>query len=391
MSNKSITRILILGALAIIGILGMQVYWMLRSLELRKQEFQENAKIALIQVARNLAKARNAELPAYTTVQQRGNNSFIININDFIDAGQLEYSLAKEFLFKGIDLDFDYAIYDCNSKEVVYGNRVQLSKLSPQQLKIRKLPNYNKFLYYFGVRFHSTGNYLLSGIWLPLLFTGILLFILVIFTISLVIILRQRRLSEIQKDFINNMTHEFKTPISTIRISTEMFLNNELIKRDKRLIKYAHIIREQNKRLNDQVEKLLQVAKLDKGKVSMETIEVNLHSIIESVADSFEPFLLDINGHIQLDLNASHPIIKADSLHLINILNSLLDNAVKYRRQDPLIKILTMDVDNSILLSIEDNGIGIEKKDLKNIFKKFFRVPTGNIHNVKGFGLGLFY
>lgn len=391
MSNKSITRILILGALAIIGILGMQVYWMLRSLELRKQEFQENAKIALIQVARNLAKARNAELPSYTTVQQRGSSSFIININDIIDAGQLEYSLSKEFLFKGIKLDFDYAIYDCNNKEVVFGNRVELSTLSPQHLKIRKLPQYNKFLYYFGVRFHSTDNYILSGIWLPLLFTGVLLFILIIFTINMVVILRQKRLSEIQKDFINNMTHEFKTPISTIRISADMFINNDLIKSDKRLIRYAQIIKEQNKRLNDQVEKVLQVAKLDKGKVSMETSDVNLNSIIVSVVDSFEPFLSEINGHFELHLNASNAKIKADSLHLVNILNSLLDNAVKYRRIDPLIKISSKDIDNSILLSIEDNGIGIEKKNLKNIFKKFYRVPTGNVHNVKGFGLGLFY
>lgn len=391
MSNKSITRILVLGALAIVGILFMQVYWMLRSLELRKQEFQDNAKIALIQVAQNLAKARKAELPAYSTVQQRGNNIYIVNVNDIIDAGQLEYNLTKEFLFKGIDLDFDYAIYDLNSKEVVFGSRVELSKIKPGQAKLKKLPKYNKFLYYFTVRFHHTDSNIYSGIWLPILFTGFLMFILIIFTIIIVIILRQRRLSQIQKDFINNMTHEFKTPISTIRISTDMFLNNEKIKSDKRLIRYAHIIKEQNKRLNDQVEKVLQVAKLDKADIIMETSEVNLHNLIFSVADSFEPIISDIGGSIELKLEATNVLIKADPIHLVNILNSLLDNAVKYRREQPHIIIKTQETQDSIFLSIEDNGIGIKEDDQKKIFKKFYRVPTGNVHNVKGFGLGLFY
>ena len=391
MNNKIIVRLVVLGVISILGILAMQFYWVSSLIEFRKQELDQSARIALFQVAKDLARARKADLPANTTIQIRGNNTYQVNINDVIDAGLLEFFLRKEFANKGIKLDFEYAIHDCNSNDVVYGNTVFLSKNTGQSNKIKKLPTYSRFLYYFSVRFLSTNKYFLTSIQLPVIFTGVLIFILSVFSYSLIFILRQRRLSQMQKDFINNMTHEFKTPISTIRISSEVFLNNPQIKDDKRLLRYANIIHEQSKRLNDQVEKVLQVAKLEKSNVDLDAKEINLNSLILSVAESFELKIEELHGKIELRLSALHPTIKADALHLINVMNSLVDNALKYSKSNPWVIISTTDENNFYHLQIQDHGIGISKEDQKRIFEKFYRVPTGNIHNVKGFGLGLFY
>ncbi len=391
MNNKIIVRLVVLGVISILGILAMQIYWVTSLLEFRKQELDQSTRIALFQVAKALARARKVDLPTNTTIQKRGNNTYQVNINDVIDAGLLEFFLRKEFANKGIKLDFEYAIHDCNSNDVVYGGTVFLSKNTGQSNKIKKLPTYSKFLYYFSIRFHSTNKYFLSSIQLPIIFTGILIFILSVFSYSLIFILRQRRLSQMQKDFINNMTHEFKTPISTIRISSEVFLNNPLIKEDKRLIRYANIILEQSKRLNDQVEKVLQVAKLEKSSVDLDAQIINLHTLILSVAESFELKIEELKGKIELNLSAIHPNIKADALHLINVMNSLVDNALKYSVENPWVIIKTSEDKHYFNLQVEDHGIGISVEDQKKIFQKFYRVPTGNIHNVKGFGLGLFY
>lgn len=391
MKNRAITRLVVLGVIAIIGILAMQVYWISSLLELRKQELDQSIRIALIQVTKDLARSRKVDMPANTSIQLRGRNTYQVNINDVIDAGLLEFFLRKEFLNKDLKLDFEYTIHDCNTNDVVYGNTVFLSKNSAQSNKIKKLPKYSKLLYYFSVRFHSTNKYLLSSIQLPIIFTSALIFILLVFSYSLIFILRQRRLSQMQKDFVNNMTHEFKTPISTIKISGEVFLNNEYIKQDERLVRYAKIIVEQSKRLDEQVEKVLQVAKLEKSQVDLDARSINLHNLILSVAESFELRIQQLGGTIDIKLNATDPYINADSLHLINVLNSLLDNAIKYSKEKINIDVITGELDNSVFLQVKDNGIGISKEDQKKIFEKFYRVSTGNIHNVKGFGLGLYY
>lgn len=391
MKNRIIWRLIIFGVLSILGILAMQIYWLSSLLEYRKQELDQSTKIALFQVARDLARARKVDLPPNTTIQIRNSNTYVVNINDVIDAGLLEFFLRKELANKGIALDFEYAIHDCNSNEVVYGSTVFLSKNSTQSATIKKLPKYSKFLYYFSVRFRSTNKFILSSIKIPIIFTAILIFILLVFSYSLIFILRQRRLSQMQKDFINNMTHEFKTPISTIKIAADVFLNNDIISKDQRLNRYAQIINEQSQRLNNQIEKVLEVSRLEKNIVDLHTIPINLNVLLLTVTESFELRIAELNGHLHLELEANQSDIIADELHLINILNSLMDNAIKYSKDHVEIQIKTYDDDKYLYLQILDKGIGISKEDQKKIFQKFYRVPTGNVHNVKGFGLGLFY
>lgn len=391
MKNRIIWRLIIFGVLSILGIMAMQIYWLSSLLEYRKQELDQSTKIALFQVARDLARARKVDLPPNTTIQIRNSNTYVVNINDVIDAGLLEFFLRKELENKGIALDFEYAIHDCNSNEVVYGSTVFLSKNSTQSATIKKLPKYSKFLYYFSVRFRSTNKFILSSIKIPIIFTGILIFILFVFSYSLIFILRQRRLSQMQKDFINNMTHEFKTPISTIKIAADVFLNNDKINKDHRLNRYAQIINEQSNRLNNQIEKVLEVSRLEKNIVDLHKVPINLNDLLLSVTESFELRIAELNGQLHLELDAKQSEIIADELHLINILNSLIDNALKYSKDNVEIRIKTYDDDKYLYLQIQDKGIGISKDDQKKIFQKFYRVPTGNVHNVKGFGLGLFY
>jgi len=203
------------------------------------------------------------------------------------------------------------------------------------------------------------------------------------------IILRQKRLSELQKDFINNMTHEFKTPISSIKIAAEVLAKEPHIAADHRMKKYAMIISDQNARLNNQVEKVLNIARIEKDSFELNTEELQLQKTLAHIVD-FESLKLK-DGSITLELEPQEIDIKADPLHFTNVITNILDNAIKYSDSTPTINIKVERKDEQALLHISDNGIGIDKEDIKKIFDKFYRVNTGNVHNVKGFGLGLFY
>jgi two-component system phosphate regulon sensor histidine kinase PhoR len=203
--------------------------------------------------------------------------------------------------------------------------------------------------------------------------------------------MRQKRLSEIKNDFINNMTHELKTPISTIALSSEMILKGDFREDQEKLNRYVGIIHKENKRLEDQVERVLNVAKLDQEKIILKKTPINIHELLEEARENFTLNQVGNGVEINLNLEAENPTISADSVHITNVIYNLLDNAIKYCELDPKINIKTSNRDNGFSIEISDNGIGIRREDVKMIFDKFYRVPTGNLHNVKGFGLGLFY
>ncbi|MEM8888836.1 MAG: HAMP domain-containing sensor histidine kinase, partial [Bacteroidota bacterium] len=246
-------------------------------------------------------------------------------------------------------------------------------------------------IYYFGVRFPSRGGFILSSMDMSILFTLLLLMTVVFFILAIFIIRRQNRLASFQTDFINNMTHEFKTPISTIKISNQVFLDDAAVQQNPRLHNYASIIQDQNERLNQQVEKLLQIAEVGKRDLQLKLERVSLHQLIHTLKDSFQAKVEANSGKILLDLQASEDRIQADQLHLQNILFNLIDNSFKYSPESPHIEIRSRDEANGPILEIQDQGVGIPKEFQKSVFERFFRIPTGNVHNVKGFGLGLFY
>jgi len=390
--NSTILRVVILGALAIVSIIGIQMYWVFKTWDAKEQEFHEKVNIALLNVGRSFEKL-GKPLPEYNLIERVSSNYYVVNINDLINANNLEFFLRKELEAVGLTDDFEYGIYDCATDKMVNGNYISYTPLSdePQVQTIESLPTHNKYLYYFGVRFPNRTAQILGSMPLSITFSVLLLLTLTFFTYSIFVILRQKRLSEMQKDFINNMTHEFKTPISTIKISADVFMNNAQIQQDKRLSQYAKIIREQNQRLNDQVEKVLQLARVERENFQLKQEQVNLHETLDEVLGGVALKVQQCEGTLHTNLLAANTHILADPLHLTNILHNLLDNAMKYCRQRPQITISTQNEGNSIRLTIADRGIGIPREYQERVFQKFFRVPTGNVHNVKGFGLGLFY
>jgi len=391
MQDTIIKRVFIFGAIAIIGIMAIQAYWGFNTYKQKESEFHQTVHIALLRVAKSIAKSNNNQLPINNLVKKVSSNYYVVNTNSIINAGELEFYLQKEFYERGLNIDFEYAIHDCETNEMVYGNYCEFEDLQAENLQLGNLPKYNEFIYYFGVKFPSRNAYVMGSMKSALLLLLVLLTTIIFFVYALYIILSQKRLSDMQKDFINNMTHEFKTPISTIKISSEVFLKEDKIKDDERLSKYANIIKQQNERLNNQVEKVLQIAKLEKGNFKLNKEAVNVHDLLDSVIQSMEIKVSKHKGKIASVLQAANPMVKADRLHLSNIIQNLIDNAIKYCNGSPEIQIRTKEVDGKLSLIINDKGIGIKKEFQNKVFDKFFRVPTGNVHNVKGFGLGLFY
>jgi two-component system phosphate regulon sensor histidine kinase PhoR len=218
-----------------------------------------------------------------------------------------------------------------------------------------------------------------------------MLVVIFFFAYTLFVILKQRRLSEVQKDFINNMTHEFKTPLSTIAISTGVLKDPSIIQAPERLINYATIIENETNRLKQQVERVLQMARLEKNNLTLKRETTDLHELISESVKNNTVALQKKSGKFELYLNAENSLVNIDKLHFSNVLYNLMDNAIKYCTISPTITITTSSSHHQFTLDVKDNGIGISEDNLKKIFHRFYRVPTGNLHDVKGFGLGLNY
>lgn len=393
MSNNIVIRIVVFGTLAILSIIAAQTWWVTNIWDLKEEEFHEKVNIALLNVAGEFEKlGRN--LPEYDLINQVSPNFYIVNVNDNINASNLEYFLRSEMETVGLTEEFQYGIYNCSSKNMVWGELITYqADADTSKIKREGLPVYDdeNFEYYFGVTFPNRGNWILNNMRPTLFLTFILLITSLFFMYSMFVILRQKRLSEMQKDFINNMTHEFKTPISTIKISADTFLNNPKIKDDPRLTQYARIIKDQNTRLNNQVEKVLQIARIEQDNFKLNKEEIVLQAFLLNILTGTRLNIEALGGILSTDLNTPDSIIKADRLHLNNILHNLLDNATKYSKEKPDVLVKTYKKGRKVYLEIRDTGIGISKEEQVKIFKKFYRVPTGNVHNVKGFGLGLFY
>jgi two-component system, OmpR family, phosphate regulon sensor histidine kinase PhoR len=392
MNNTIIRRVIVLGAISILSLLTVQTYWVLRTWDLQQREFNRKVNQSMLDAANELAKVSIFNLPNKSFVRQQSSNYWVVNVDNVFVAEDLEYALDKAFQGQNLKENYEYGIFDCSSDQMVAGKRIETD--DPARVALAEpLPKHNdsEFIYYYGVRFPDKSANILTNMWIVIAFSGLMLITIAFFIYSMFVILRQRQLSELQRDFINNMTHEFKTPISTINISTDVFLKDENIKNDPRLNRYAGIIKEQVLRLNTQVEKVLQLAKIERDHIELNLEQVDVADLIESFRPSIEIKVNDKKGTFNLDLQAKQCEVMADKLHLTNIVHNLVDNAVKYSKEVPEILISLHNDRNKLVFQIKDNGIGIPKEHHKRVFDKFHRVPTGNIHNVKGFGLGLFY
>jgi two-component system, OmpR family, phosphate regulon sensor histidine kinase PhoR len=398
MTNSIIRRVIILGAIAIASLLAIQIYWVLRTYNQQEYEFNRKVNWALLETANQLSLTAD---PPFTLLEkglvvQLYSNYYVVNINNFFKGGDLEHYLRISLDKQALKEDFEYGVFDCSSNQMVAGKVIRYNKpnMSSDSLDAPLPAHYNAdFIYYFGVRFPGRDANILSNMWIVIVFTILTLLTVAFFIYSMFVILRQKQLSELQRDFINNMTHEFKTPISTINISTDVFLKNEAIQADSRLFRYAGIIKEQVMRLNTQVEKVLQLAKIDRENVELNLEKFDLRELIQHISPSMELKTSEKKGELIIDLPVLPVKIEADRLHLTNILHNLVDNAAKYARPDvpPVIRIKLTTNGHEAMIDVTDNGLGISKEHQKKVFDRFYRIPTGNVHNVKGFGLGLFY
>lgn len=381
--------IVILATLCIVGISITQLYWVKRAFDLKEGEFERTVTAALNNVAQQIYDIKDAPSPGINPVKQLSTNYFVVMVNSEVNAGLLEFLLKTEFEKRNIAVDFEYGIYDCMREKMVYGNYVLLQ--GTQRTKASSLPNWSTEGSYFGVQFPNREAHILNqmGIWT---FSSlVLLLVIVFFSYTLFVILKQKRLSEIQKDFINNMTHEFKTPIASIAVSAEVLSDPGIVQTPERLLNYANIIQKENMRLKHQVERVLQMAQFDKEDVGVKKEKLDVHLLLQDAIRNCNMLLMEKHGEVETMLQANRHSITADRMHLTNVFTNLIDNAIKYCLEPPKIRIETHDTAKGIHIIIKDNGIGIAKEDHRKVFQKFFRVHTGNVHNVKGFGLGLSY
>lgn len=381
---------MLLGALSIIGIISAQVFWVQKAYAFEEREFNQSVKEALTVVSHQLAEFNGHEPNRENPVKQLGADYFIVNVQDFIDESVLEYYLSKELDYQHIQIEYEYAIYDCQSDQMIACKPEGSTELK-EEIATVDMPKTKEYMYYFGIRFPTKNQYLRASLG-PWTFTTLLVFIATIFfSYSIFIILRQKRLSEIQRDFINNMTHEFKTPISTIAISSRVLSEEEIKDEPERLKSYANIISDEAQRLNTQVEKVLQVAKSEKEELSLKKEWLDVHEVLETAVNKLNLKSYGTDAKITSDLQAERRFIEADRTHFINVIWNLLDNAVKYSKETAEICVRTTDSEKLLQVSIQDTGIGMAPDQLNKIFHKFYRIPTGNVHDVKGFGLGLHY
>ena len=381
---------IVLAAMSIAGITFTQVYWVRKAFDIRENQFYRDVNTSLSSVALKFFEINKTPSPANNPVSQLSTNYFVILVNGPIDAGVLEFLLVSEFEKHHITDDFEYGIYDCVEKCMVGGNYISPSK-AKMISNFPETPKLNNDGYYFAVQFPRLEANILSqmGIWG--FSSAVMLVVIFFFVYTLFVILKQRRLSEIQKDFINNMTHEFKTPISTIAISAEVLKDPAIVHTPERLLNYATIIQNENQRLKQQVERVLQMARLDEDDIGLKKESTDIHEVIREVVKNNLVAIESKQGNVHLELNAKEVWLSVDRLHFTNVIYNLLDNAVKYNQRIPDITITTQDFNNDLRISIADNGIGIRPEEQGKVFHKFYRIPTGNLHDVKGFGLGLSY
>lgn len=390
MPRQQVRLVVLLGAISIIGIIAVQSYFLYEAWNSREKQLNQSINIVLRTVALKISKLNQTLPTSPNPVRQMTSNYFVVDVNSEIDANVLEHYLKSEFERLNIRIDYEYAIYDCNTDKMVYGNYISGADTDEPARSNLNLPKYEDYLYYFGIHFPTKRNTIAGEMTIFFFFSIILLILVIFFVYAMFVILQQKRFSELQKDFINNMTHEFKTPISSINISSDIISQPEIIHDPERLQKYGRIIKNENQRLNLLVDKVLQVARFEKGGIQLKKEWLDLNLLIQTVAENFKAGL-KAGSRLEIKTDPAIGKVYADVVHLTNILHNLLDNAVKYSGDQPEILIQTRKDQNKALVAISDNGPGIHPMFRNKVFRKFYRIPSGNLHDVKGFGLGLFY
>ena len=435
MNKKVIWAIVIIMSAALIGIAVTQFLWIKAQVALDEKNFDDRVFMAMNNVKDKLDEEGSKPEFVLDWVKSKRDVSFLnkhrlnkyddLKIESYmqlkdpdhklhsIDRTKLDSHINSELEDQGLNLSFDYAVYSNKAKEYIIRNGIFAVPLegnasspaneswhspgeghdgmdnSPYKVKLFTDGDSPGFLKLY---FPNKQSYLWAKE-LPTLLTSLLFAMLILccFIYTIFVIFRQKKISEMKTDFINNMTHEFKTPIATISLATDSITNKSVINNESKVVRFTNIIKQENKRMLNQVEKVLQMARIDKKDFELKLTSVNLNDVVYQAAEHSRLKVTKRNGILETQLNAEQPVIEGDLTHVSNIIHNLLDNAEKYSAKEPTIVISTENNRGGVVLSVKDNGIGMTKESQKHIFDKFYRVHTGNRHDVKGFGLGLSY
>lgn len=441
MNKKFIILVIILVSIALIGLMTIQVYWIRNAVLVKEVAFARSVEEALSNVAFKLEKMEMEErvrrqmeftskgpdhlqaldsiskglFEEFSTVNTQAsferfvqkskltqevldymmNLRKVIPIKERIKERVLDSLIDVELQHTGIRTTFEYGVFN------ISGNKMVFQKTGKYPSKLLSDESYEQSLFRYDIQgssnfllvyFPNERNFILSQMgFLLIVSVAIILIIIFAFFFTISTVFRQKRLSEMRSDFINNMTHEFKTPISTISLACEALKDKDVVKTESLFDNYIGIIGEENSRLKSMAEKVLQTAIIEKGELKLRTEWVNPDEVIKEAVKKIKMQVESKGGQILLDLNAKDIKLKADKLHLTNVILNLIDNANKYNLNIPEILISSEEDDQGTNIYVQDNGIGISKINQKKIFDKLYRVPTGNVHNFKGFGLGLNY
>ena len=400
--------ITVLILLSLLGIIFFQILWIKGTLELEEQKFYEHVTLATSQAATdlmeekgNLMPLRRKKEPLFQSESQL--EIFKPTIAQKYSGEEIATIIRKAFDKKNLrNIPFEFAISPTSlvGEEIQSANFYKLyadsannklhviqldspggslsEGISPKEVLIIAVPHAEKLIW------RSLTWFIIGAI----IFSVI---IITAFFLTVRALLKQKKLSEIKSDFINNMTHEFKTPLATISLAVDALKNQKVINDPEKMNYFTGIIKEENKRMNRQVETILQAALLDKQLVQLNLVKSHAHDLINSALNNINLQVDEIHGRLEVNLKATKDVILADEVHFTNLISNLLDNAVKYSKDDLRIIISTQNEGNRFKVKIDDNGIGMSKETATRIFEKFYRAHTGNLHNVKGFGLGLNY
>jgi two-component system, OmpR family, phosphate regulon sensor histidine kinase PhoR len=394
MNRRIVIISIIIMTIALIGLMGIQIYWIQNASAVKEAIFRRSvneAKESIVNKLERMEKKKAIEMNQYESMLNFNRH---LPYELFITKEQLDSLIAAELNIRGIDTRFEFGIFQQDSSVFKMEKSVNFRKELIEKSYASPLFQNDFFSspQYLLIYFPHEKQFLLTELWGMLLISIILIIAIVYsFTYTITTIFRQKKLSEVKNDFINNMTHEFKTPISTISLACEALSDYDMRQSGEFTDTYVSVIKEENKRLAVMAEKILQTAVIDKGQLKMNKEKIDLHDIISDVIKNISIQVEIKDGVILKDFMAVNSVLEGDKVHLTNLVYNLLDNANKYSPKKPVIRISTENTSAGILMTIEDKGIGISKAEQKKVFEKLYRVPTGNIHEVRGFGLGLSY
>jgi two-component system, OmpR family, phosphate regulon sensor histidine kinase PhoR len=394
MKYRNIKLFIIITSFSLGGLLITQLFWVRKAYLMSSQQFDHRVNLALNDV---IADLQRSLISRSQSCGNMNDGDSVTNgkmcILESVDTSYLRRLLGKYTDYHRLDSRFEFAILRTSDDSMVYTSNKEIEFAKSGEIHKACLSCLcQRDTYHLALVFPLKNRFLFLDLSVWFILSGMFL-IIVILSFSYIVFsfIRQKKISEIRDDFMNNMTHEFKTPISTISLASEVLLNADPESSVGRISKYARIIYDENLRMRTQVERVLQMAVLDRGEFQLKRSDINIHDLLKQTIHNLCLERFDKMVNVRYSFNAPIAVVKVDLLHMTNVISNLVENAIKYSTTEPELEIRTTNTNEGISIDFIDNGIGLSAESMKHVFDKFYRVPTGNKHNVKGFGLGLYY